>query len=270
MTALGDVVFTPSDVRFEVYNTYLEIEARQRQDSPLHSLKKEDEKTRARLIEWLIYVVKKAEMKRQTLFLTINMLDRISHSTRTASLNYQLVGFICLFIASKYEEMYPPHLCDLIEEFAPFTVDDVLSNEQCILGVLDYSLSVPTVDTFLAEYISMSNLDTSPVMYAHLDRLLEFSLYSYDMMMFPASIITFSCVYLTFYTFLHDHLPQELLDFAGYTEETIKDAVKSIYTFYERNVTGDQTSFTPSMKKYFRPTHQSPLYIRPPPKSFFQ
>lgn len=69
---------------------------------------------RSILIDWLIEVNLKWKYVPATLYLTVNIVDRyLSKATVTRS-ELQLVGVTALFIASKYEEIYPRELDDMV------------------------------------------------------------------------------------------------------------------------------------------------------------
>lgn len=73
-----------------------------------------NEKMRAILIDWLIEVHYKFKLNADTLFITVNIIDRYL-STQTVKRQYlQLVGVTAMLIASKYEDIYPPPIQDFI------------------------------------------------------------------------------------------------------------------------------------------------------------
>jgi len=67
-----------------------------------------NEKMRAILIDWLTDVHRKFKMNQETLHLAVNLVDRVTCEKVISKKFYQLVGITCLFIASKYEDIYPP------------------------------------------------------------------------------------------------------------------------------------------------------------------
>jgi hypothetical protein len=73
-----------------------------------------NERMRAILIDWLIEVHLKFKLVPETLYLTVNLIDRYLERSEVSRPKLQLVGVTCLLIASKYEEIYPPELRDLV------------------------------------------------------------------------------------------------------------------------------------------------------------
>ena len=72
-----------------------------------------NERMRAILVDWLVEVHLKFKLVPETLYLTINLIDRYLNLAEVSRPKLQLVGVTCLLIASKYEEIYPPELRDL-------------------------------------------------------------------------------------------------------------------------------------------------------------
>lgn len=69
----------------------------------------------------------------------------------------QLVGGTAMYLASKFEEIFPPE----IAEFAYITDDtytklQIVQMERLILKVLDFNLAAPTAHNFLLRYLKAS------------------------------------------------------------------------------------------------------------------
>lgn len=83
---------------------------------------------RSILVDWLIDVHLKFKLQSETLYLTINLIDRYLAKNTILRNKLQLVGVSCLFIASKYEEIYAPELKDFV-----YVCDNAYTKEE-ILG----------------------------------------------------------------------------------------------------------------------------------------
>ena len=93
------------------------------------------------LVDWIVDVHKKFKLKMETLFLAVNLIDRICSLTAIAKHRFQLLGITSLFVASKYEEIYPPYLSDFAFVCAEaYTESDILNMEAEILRLLDFSM----------------------------------------------------------------------------------------------------------------------------------
>ena len=73
-----------------------------------------NEKMRMILIDWLIEVHLKFKLLPETLFLTINFIDRYLQNNQTPRDKLQLIAVSSLLIACKYEEIYPPEISSFV------------------------------------------------------------------------------------------------------------------------------------------------------------
>jgi len=115
---------------------------------------------RAILVDWLVEVGEEYKLQTETLFLAVSYIDRFLSYMSVQRAKLQLVGAAAMFIASKYEEIYPPD----VGEFVYITDDtynkrQVLRMEHLVLKVLNFDLSAPTSLYFLSQLTQMSNTD---------------------------------------------------------------------------------------------------------------
>lgn len=117
-------------------------------------------KMRAILIDWLVQVHNKFELSQETLYLTINIVDRFLASKATPRKELQLVGLGAMLIASKYEEIWAPEVNELVFiSDSTYTSKQILVMEKKILGQLEWGLTVPTPYVFLVRFIKASMTD---------------------------------------------------------------------------------------------------------------
>jgi len=69
---------------------------------------------RAILIDWILNVHLKFKLLPETLYITINLIDRFLSIQNIEKDRVQLLGISALLIASKYEEIYPPTVKDFV------------------------------------------------------------------------------------------------------------------------------------------------------------
>ena len=82
------------------------------------------------MIDWLVEVHLKFKLLPETLFLTINLIDRYLSIREVSRSKLQLVGVASLMIAGKYEEIYPPTVKDYVYiTDKAYTREDVLRME---------------------------------------------------------------------------------------------------------------------------------------------
>jgi cyclin B len=75
------------------------------------------------LIDWIVDVHKKFKLKMETLFLAVNLIDRICILTPIAKHRFQLLGITGLFVCAE-----------------AYTESDILNMEAEILKLLDFSI----------------------------------------------------------------------------------------------------------------------------------
>lgn len=73
-----------------------------------------DHKMRAILVDWLVEVAEEYKLLPQTLYLTINYIDRFLSVMSVLRGKLQLVGTACMLLASKFEEIYPPEVSEFV------------------------------------------------------------------------------------------------------------------------------------------------------------
>lgn len=66
------------------------------------------------LINWLIIIQVEFNLLPETLFITINIIDRYLSKQKITLNQLQLLGITAMFIASKFQEIYPPIMTDFI------------------------------------------------------------------------------------------------------------------------------------------------------------
>ena len=69
---------------------------------------------RSILVDWLVELHLQFKFVPETLYLTVNILDRYLAKKEVTRPKLQLIGVTALLIASKYEEIYPAELRDLV------------------------------------------------------------------------------------------------------------------------------------------------------------
>merc|ERR1712212_342386 len=108
---------------------------------------------RAVLVDWLVEVHSFYGLLQETLYLTVNILDRFLHAEVIKKADLQLAGVAAMLIASKCEEMYPPD----IEDFVYITnysydADQLRAMEVRILSALKFEVSPPLSINFLRRF----------------------------------------------------------------------------------------------------------------------
>eukprot|EP00871_Galdieria_phlegrea_P004723 jgi/Galph1/5251/GphlegSOOS_G3805.1 len=155
-----------------------------------------NERMRAILIDWLVDVHLKFKLLPETLYLTVNLIDRflsLQHITRQ---KLQLAGVTAMLIASKYEEIYPPEVRDFeyITDKA-YTKEEILGMEAIMLNVLKFDLTIASSLNFLTRFLKAADADKQSMLFANY--ILELCLVQHKMIKYEPSRLAASAVYLT-------------------------------------------------------------------------
>lgn len=108
----------------------------------------DERKSREILLKWLMAHCKLTlELNSSTVEHCIRLYDYYCAQSPLLSRNFeemQLDILSCLFISSKYEEVYPPNTSDFeyVSKYR-FSTADILSREVHILSQIDYKLVIP-------------------------------------------------------------------------------------------------------------------------------
>lgn len=111
------------------------------------------------LVDWLVEVGEEYRLQNETLCLAVSYIDRFLSVMSVVRAKLQLVGTAAMFIAAKYEEIYPPDVGEFVYiTDNTYTKKQVLRMEQLILKVLTFDLCVPTTSVFLNAYPIVEDL----------------------------------------------------------------------------------------------------------------
>ncbi|XP_011629119.1 cyclin-A3-1 isoform X2 [Amborella trichopoda] len=188
------------------------------------------------LVDWLVEVAEEYKLISDTLYLTISYIDRFLSSNAIKRQRLQLLGVSCMLIASKYEEISPPH----VEDFCyitdnSYTKEEVVQMEREILKFLNFEMSSPTIKTFLRRFnrASQEGNKTSELVLEFLGNYLaELSLLDYGCVRFFPSIIAASVIFLARFTLRPQTHPwtSTLQHYTGYKSSDLKDCVIAIHS----------------------------------------
>lgn len=151
---------------------------------------------RAILIDWLVEVHMKYRLKLETLYLTVNIIDRYLSVRPVVRKQLQLLGVVAMFIASKYEEIDMPKAA----EFAyitdnSYTKNEVLNMECTVLAALDFEIVVPTQAHFLDRLERVNGCDAAHRSLVHF--LLELALVDISMIRYAPSFLASAAILLS-------------------------------------------------------------------------
>jgi len=195
---------------------------------------------RAILVDWLVEVAEEYKLKTETVYLAVSYTDRFLSKMCVVRSKLQLVGTACMFIAAKYEEIYPPG----VEEFTFVTSDSytkkqVLRMEQLVLKVLGFDVSTPTSHEFVNQNCQMFHMS---------GKALYLSLYLNELSLLDGrtflkirpSVVAASSVVLARHTLGITPWTEAMAAQTGYSLDDLKECVVGLYEAFTAAETSSQ------------------------------
>ncbi|KAF7997852.1 hypothetical protein HCN44_009250 [Aphidius gifuensis] len=214
------------EYRADIFN-YLKIAETQHRPKPGYMKKQPDitYSMRAILVDWLVEVAEEYRLHSETLYLAVSYIDRFLSYMSVVRAKLQLVGTAAMFIAAKYEEIYPPD----VGEFVYITDDtyskkQVLRMEHLILRVLSFDLTVPTPLPFLRDYCITNNLSDKILYLAQY--LCELSMLEADpYLQYLPSHLAAAAIAVARHTLQEEAWPHELELSSGYSFNQLRQCI---------------------------------------------
>ncbi|XP_024035133.1 putative cyclin-A3-1 isoform X2 [Citrus sinensis] len=195
---------------------------------------------RQTLVDWLVEVLEEYKLVSDTLYLTVSYVDRFLSSHALSRNKLQLLGVCCMLIASKYEEISPPH----VEDFCYITdntymKEEVVEMEEKVLEFLNFEMGSPTTKSFLRIFtrVTEENCKKPDLPYEFLScYLAELSLLDYGCLRYLPSLVAASSIFLSRFIMQPKIHPWswELQTFSGYRPSDLKECVLAIHDLYNK------------------------------------
>ncbi|KAL3844124.1 hypothetical protein ACJIZ3_001527 [Penstemon smallii] len=183
------------------------------------------------LIDWLVEVSEEYRLVPDTLYLTVNLIDRFLSENYIEKQKLQLLGVTCMLIASKYEEICAPR----VEEFCfitdnTYSKEEVVRMESRVLNLLAFQLSVPTTKKFLRRFIQAAQASykvPSVELEFLANYLAELTLTEYSFLKFLPSLVAAAAVLLARWTLDQSNHPWNptLEHYTSYKTSELKSTV---------------------------------------------
>ncbi len=194
--------------------------------------------SRAFLVEWIIDVHRKFRLLPETLHITVSIIDRYLATKPIKKADLHLLGVASLLISTKYEEIYPPELKDLLSiSENKFTKSDVLRMETKILSSLSFNFTPPTALRFLERYRKLSNTASDDQIFFFALYIVEISLLDSSLLKHKPSEIAAAALILAAKAIKRINAWNKDMERAtGYKEDHLKSIVEDVKSFaYEIN-----------------------------------
>lgn len=112
------------------------------------------------LLDWIVEVHNRFQLLPETLYLTVNIIDRFLSKKSIVLSKFQLVGAAALFIAAKYEEINCPSLKDILYMLNNAnTKEEIIEAERYIIDSLEFEIGWPGPMSFLRRISKADDYD---------------------------------------------------------------------------------------------------------------
>eukprot|EP00268_Persea_americana_P001769 TRINITY_DN10536_c0_g1_i4.p1 TRINITY_DN10536_c0_g1~~TRINITY_DN10536_c0_g1_i4.p1 ORF type:complete len:353 (-),score=64.49 TRINITY_DN10536_c0_g1_i4:423-1481(-) len=231
---------------------------------------------RAVLVDWLVEVAEEYKLVPDTLYLTVSHIDRYLSHCNIKRHRLQLLGVSCMLIASKYEEISPPH----VEDFCyitdnTYTREEVMDMEADVLKFLKFEIGNPTIRTFLRRFVHAAQGGTKGEnlqLEFLCNYLAELSLLDYGCVQFLPSEVAASVVFLSRFTISPKMHPWSisLQHHTGYAPAQLEKCIHAIHELQTSKRAGNVMAIR---EKYKVNKFKAVAALSPPseiPASYFE
>lgn len=115
---------------------------------------------RAKMVDWMVEVMTAFKCADATFFLAISIMDRYfaalaQEGTQLKLQELHVTGITCMFVASKYEDIYPLLLRTVYQKIAhkKISTQEIRERELMILKALGFKVGAPTPFEFQIKYV---------------------------------------------------------------------------------------------------------------------
>ncbi|EDV37611.1 uncharacterized protein Dana_GF11326 [Drosophila ananassae] len=223
----------------DIYEYLYQVE----QQQPIHKdhlagQKEVSHKMRAVLIDWINEVHLQFHLAAETFQLAVAIIDRYLQVVKDTKRTYlQLVGVTALFIATKYEELFPPAIGDFV-----FITDDTYTARQIrqmelqIFKAIDCNLSRPLPIHFLRRYSKAAGAEDEH--HAMSKYFIELATVDYELASYRPSEVAAASLFLSLHLlngnyrastgFNDKHWTPTLAHYSGYTPTHLRPITRLI------------------------------------------
>lgn len=195
-----DAIFFFCDIAKDIYDYMFSLEEAQAvREDYLKGQKILTPKVRQRLVNWCIDIHVKLGLNAETLYITIALIDRYFERVQVKQQSLvQLAAIGATLIASKYDEIYPPDIQDLLHlAQGEYSRREVMRIEIEILEELDFDLGKPIPLAFLRRFSKAAHCDVK--MHSIAKFLMELSLTEYECSHWRPSMLAAAALFATIY-----------------------------------------------------------------------
>lgn len=213
------------------------------QASPTYMTRQRDINARMReiLVDWLVEVHLKFKLEQETLFLTVNLIDRFLERREVTRNKLQLVGCAAMLLGSKYEEIYAPEVRDFVYiSDQAYTHEQILAMETIMLNALGFDLTVPSALKFADRFIKVVDRESDEAFRMTVYYLLEITLQDYSFIKYLPSMVAASAMHIalraTASSSIRDASYTPLLQrYTQYSPEQLRPCMSAMWALVQNN-----------------------------------
>jgi len=207
-----------------------------------------NEKMRAILIDWLVEVHLKFKLMPETMYLTVNIIDRYLEKKQVIRQKLQLVGVTAMLLASKYEEIYAPEVRDFVYiTDKAYTKEQILQMEASMLNTLEFRITVPTAYVFLNRFLKVANAHMDVKLGYFATYIAERMLQEFRMLNYTPSRVAAAAVNIALRTLRGPTAwDRKLEHYSGFSQESLRPCIKDV----EETMAAQASSLKAVSKKY--------------------
>nr|KJB59697.1 hypothetical protein B456_009G267700 [Gossypium raimondii] len=200
-----------------------------------------NQRMRGILIDWLVEVHYKFELMEETLYLTINLIDRFLAVKQIARKKLQLVGVTAMLLACKYEEVSVPVIEDLVLiSDKAYSRQEVLDMEKLMINTLQFNLSVPTPYVFMRRFLKAAQSNKKLELLSFF--MIELCLVEYEMLRFPPSLLAAAAIFTAQCSLSGCKYWSKTSEwYTTYSEEQLMECSRMMVRFHQKAGTGKLT-----------------------------
>ncbi|XP_076811415.1 cyclin-A2-like [Clavelina lepadiformis] len=187
---------------------------------------------RAILVDWLVEVADEYKLHTETTHLAVNYIDRFLSQMAVLRGKLQLVGAAAMFLAAKFEEIYPPDVGEFVYiTDDTYTKKQVLRMEHLILKVLNFDVAVPTSNQFLKRFLKAAGANKKAEYLAQY--LCELALVEFDCVQYLPSLMAAAAVCLACYTVSGKLWDETMEHYMKYELSELAPCIKQLCEIFE-------------------------------------
>ena len=192
------------------------------------------EEIQATVINWIISFGFSSD--NSVIHMAIVIFDRLLSSNTIESKYLRIAGAACFFIASKYEDVYPIKIAEIVYSMeGTATESNLMQMEVLVLKSIDYHVRIPSANTFLCELARLLPQDVYNNSFKLSSYYTEISLLTTSSLQFPYSMVAASSLALSQIVLeVNDPWPENIVKLTNLELADMHDCILFISVFISR------------------------------------